>query len=138
MQLGWLATLLGSFPKRARKLLVQAYSPTMCSHAVEAAARMIHPTVVRNGFYLGACEFEELQSEYDWTKVPSSDTTFAAFCAPNDIWLPKPLYEEMVRRLPGVYVRLIDDQVHAFCVSQERSRLLAESVSIVVRKALNP
>ena len=138
VQLGWLAAVLGSFPNRARKLLVQAYSPTMCSHAVEAVARMIHPTVVRNGFYLGACEFEELQFEYDWTKVPSSYTTFAAFCAPNDIWLPKTLYEEMVSRLPGVYVRLIDDQVHAFCVSQEKSRLLAESVSTVLQEALKP
>lgn len=132
IQLGWLATVLGSLPTSARKLLVRAYSPGMCPHAVEAAARMINPTVVRNGFYLGACEFEELQAEYEWTKLAYGDdrsTTFAVFCAPNDIWLPKSLYEDMMSRVPGLNVRLLDDQVHAFCVSQEKSRLLAESIS---------
>ena len=96
-QLAWASRVLALLPLFLKRFLVKLISPRLEAHAVETAVALIHPTAVRNGFFLGGSEFEGLAAPADWASLAALGTRFTTFCAPQDVWMPRSCYDDMIQ-----------------------------------------
>lgn len=99
-------------------------------HALHATLSLLSAHQVRNAFVLGQHEFADLATpDIDWEPLQALGSRLLVVAAPKDVWLPESQWQGMQTHLPDAALWWELDQVHAFCVSAERSDQLAQKIA---------
>ncbi|PSC73939.1 thiol-disulfide oxidoreductase [Micractinium conductrix] len=132
-----LAGGLGYLPLALRRMAVRMGGKDMDAHAVDVTAQVFtDPANVENGLYMGMTEFEALAAPADWWLLRSLGRRLAVFAAPDDIWFKRWKWDAMQREVPEIEAHWVENQSHAFCVSQRQSEELAARIAPIVEAAL--
>ncbi|GAB4815405.1 hypothetical protein N2152v2_002451 [Parachlorella kessleri] len=136
--LGHLATMLQLLPSSTQRWLLKLFSPDLEEHAVEATLALLNPTNVRNGLFMGRCEFETLTGPADWWLLRKLGPRFAVLCCPNDVWFPEWKWQQMLQDVPGVEAFWEESMNHAFCVTRKMSLAVAQRILEILGKTQGP